>query len=74
MLDERPSKRERFNFEALFFLSKRTSLSMSFEAYENNGGTCVCVAGDDFCVVAADTRMSEGYSIHTRHYHKLVRL
>jgi 20S proteasome subunit beta 6 len=47
---------------------------MSFEAYENNGGTCVCVAGDDFCVVAADTRMSEGYSIHTRHYHKLVRL
>lgn len=47
---------------------------MSFSAYENNGGTCVCVAGDDFCVVAADTRMSEDYSIHTRQYHKLVRL
>jgi len=34
----------------------------------------VGVSGENFCVIAADTRMSNGYSISTRHGHKIIRL
>ncbi|GJN04141.1 hypothetical protein PR202_ga21663 [Eleusine coracana subsp. coracana] len=45
-----------------------------FSPYENNGGTCVAVAGDGYCVVAADTRLSVGYSILTRDHSKICQL
>jgi len=45
-----------------------------FSPYVDNGGGCVAVAGDDYCVLAADTRMSEGYSILTRDSPKCVKL
>ena len=34
--------------------------------------TILAVAGNDFCVVASDTRLSEGFSIHTRDLPKTV--
>jgi len=46
----------------------------SWSPYDNNGGTCVAVAGKDYCVIAADTRMSTGFSILTRAHSKICKL
>ncbi|KAK2642880.1 hypothetical protein Ddye_024643 [Dipteronia dyeriana] len=46
----------------------------NWSPYDNNGGSCVAIAGIDYCVIAADTRMSNGYSILTREYSKICNL
>lgn len=45
-----------------------------FNPYSENGGTILAIAGEDFSVIAGDTRQSEGYSIQTRYAPKVFRL
>ncbi|ESO83745.1 hypothetical protein LOTGIDRAFT_132853 [Lottia gigantea] len=45
-----------------------------FSPYAFNGGTVLAVAGEDFAVVASDTRLSEGFSIHSREAPKTYKL
>lgn len=47
---------------------------MSFQPYVNNGGTVLGISGKDYCVLAGDTRLSQGYSILSRRSHKITRL
>merc|ERR1712212_1339638 len=37
-----------------------------FSPYEMNGGTILAIAGDDYALIATDTRLSQGFSIHSR--------
>ncbi|XP_029055385.1 proteasome beta6 subunit [Osmia lignaria lignaria] len=46
----------------------------SFSPYADNGGSVIALAGDEFCVIAADTRLSTGFSIYTREQQKLFPL
>ena len=50
------------------------ALERRFNPYSENGGTILAIAGQDFCVIAGDTRQSEGYSIQTRYAPKVFRL
>ena len=45
-----------------------------FNPYEMNGGSLIAVAGEDFAMIASDTRLSEGYSILSRDSPHLYRL
>jgi len=42
--------------------------------YTDNGGTAVGIAGKDVSVLIADTRLSKGYSIHSRKSSKMTQL
>jgi 20S proteasome subunit beta 6 len=46
----------------------------TWSPYDDNGGTVVAVAGNDYCIVAGSTRLSTGYSILTRNQSKILRL
>ncbi|KAJ3122405.1 Proteasome subunit beta type-1 [Nowakowskiella sp. JEL0407] len=50
------------------------AIEHKFSPYTDNGGTTVAVSGEDYAVVAADTRQSEGYSINTRYSPKAFKL
>ncbi|CAG9826993.1 unnamed protein product [Diabrotica balteata] len=42
--------------------------------YADNGGSVVAIAGEDFVIIGADTRLSAGFSIYTREQNKLFPL
>jgi len=46
----------------------------SFNPYEDNNGTIAAAVGQDFAILASDTRLSAGYSIHSRKQSKLFKL
>ncbi|ORY84746.1 nucleophile aminohydrolase [Leucosporidium creatinivorum] len=46
----------------------------SFNPYSDNGGTILAISSENFAIVAADTRQSEGYSIQTRYAKKCYQL
>jgi 20S proteasome subunit beta 6 len=48
--------------------------SVPFVPYADNGGSVVAIAGDDYVLLASDTRLSSGFSIYTREQRKLFRL
>ncbi|KAH8740414.1 proteasome subunit beta type 1 [Cryptosporidium ryanae] len=45
-----------------------------FDPYIDNGGSCVAIAGNDFAVVVADTRLSKLYRIASRSVSKVYEL
>lgn len=45
-----------------------------FSPYADNGGTTIAIAGDDFVMVASDTRLSRGFNIFTREQPKVFNL
>ncbi|KAK5640488.1 hypothetical protein RI129_011299 [Pyrocoelia pectoralis] len=45
-----------------------------FSPYADNGGSIVAIAGDDYVVIAGDTRLSAGFQIYTRQQNKLFPL
>eukprot|EP01135_Chromosphaera_perkinsii_P005905 Nk52_evm38s370 gene=Nk52_evmTU38s370 len=46
----------------------------NFNPYTENGGTILCISGEDYVIAAGDTRLSEGYNIHTRDCPKTFQL
>uniref|UniRef100_T1J791 Proteasome subunit beta n=1 Tax=Strigamia maritima TaxID=126957 RepID=T1J791_STRMM len=45
-----------------------------FSPYADNGGSVVAIAGENYAVIASDTRLSTGFQIYTREQPKLFRL
>lgn len=60
--------------EACLPSSRRTgpgTMARAQELVEDNGGTVLALAGPDYCVLAADTRLSSDYRIRTRNVTRL---
>ncbi|XP_018321003.1 proteasome subunit beta type-1-like [Agrilus planipennis] len=51
-----------------------TPKQFQFSPYADNGGSVVAIAGDDFVIIGADSRLSTGFAIYTRDQNKLFSL
>lgn len=60
------------NYFILFFLDCSASVTDLIVFFSRR--TVLAVAGEDFAIVASDTRLSEGYSIHSRDSPKCYKL
>ncbi|CAL1265860.1 unnamed protein product [Larinioides sclopetarius] len=47
---------------------------LGFSPYESNEGSIVAIGGEDYAIIASDTRLSTGYSIYSRNQPKLFKL
>lgn len=45
-----------------------------YNPYTDNGGSTLAIAGADFAIMAGDTRLTSGYSIHTRYSPKVFKI
>jgi len=54
--------------------TKTTPWERRFNPYDFNGGTTICIAGEDYAIAAGCTRMSTGYEIISREQSKLFQL
>ncbi|RWS28456.1 hypothetical protein B4U80_09404 [Leptotrombidium deliense] len=45
-----------------------------FSPYADNGGSIAAIAGEDYAIIAGDTRLSAGFNIYTRKQTKLFQL
>ncbi|XP_069625388.1 proteasome subunit beta type-1 [Ranitomeya imitator] len=64
--DQKPHKAMEYHYAG--------AVEQRFNPYTFNGGTVLALAGEDFAIVASDTRLSEGYSIHSRDTPKCYKL
>lgn len=75
--DRDPIQVEGFCDQLISETEKKTcngKMEHNFNPYMNNGGSCVAVAGEDFVVIAADTRLSKMYRIASRSVSKTCQL
>jgi len=49
-------------------------MQRQFSPYSFHGGTVLAIAGNDYTIIASDTRLSEGFLIHTRESPKIYKL
>ena len=49
-------------------------LTVPSSSYTDNGGSTLAIAGADFAIMAGDTRLTSGYSIHTRYNPKVFKV
>jgi hypothetical protein len=49
-------------------------IQWSEDLVEDNGGTILAVAGRDYCILAADTRLSSDYQIRSRNVTRIMKV
>lgn len=59
---------------AILYTTHLPTVIAEFDPYADNSGTIVGIAGRDYCILAADTRMPEQYYIRSRNLTRLFQV